>query len=71
MEKILVLISVLLMIGCVSTPTRPVAKRSQEIHYNSSGQFTGRTFIKEYKNGSITKEHYNEKGIYTGRSYSK
>ena len=73
MKKLFVVLAmvVLMMVGCALTPSRPIVKRSQEIHYDSSGKYIGRSIVQEYKNGSIVKEHYDTHGKYMGRSESK
>jgi len=68
---ILIVIISFLISGCASTPTRPIVKRSQEIHYDRNGRYIGRTIVRTYKDGSFLKEHYDAHGKYIGRSKSK
>ena len=68
---ILIVIVTFLTSSCVSTPTRPIVKRSQEIHYDQTGRYIGRTIVRTYKDGSFLKEHYDAHGKYIGRSKSK
>jgi len=68
---IVIVIVIFLTSGCTSTPTRPIVKRSQEIHYDQNGRYIGRTIVRTYKDGSFQKEHYDAHGKYIGRSRSK
>ncbi len=73
MKKLMLVLVIVtfLMPGCVSTPTKPVAKRSQEIHYDQKGRYIGRTIVRTYEDGSVQKEHYDTHGKYIGKSRSK